>query len=118
MLRVPRYGLRDTGYSLQSAWRIGPSVKSDNSEILEYSNALRYAPCAMHKTLGSKIPNTEFCPLSVGIGRQVNEHPLKVGIGYIGLALEIGGGSAGDQMAFVDNPDTLTDILGDCQCVR
>jgi hypothetical protein len=45
------------------------------------------------------IPNSEFktlCPLSVGIGRQVNEHPLKVGIGYIGLAPEFGGGSAGD----------------------
>ncbi len=95
MLRVPRCALRVSCCELRGDNQTNPKSAIPNP----------------------KSKTSVLCLLSVCCIRQVQEHLLEGGIGYIGLSLEFGGGSAGDQMPFVDNTDTLTDILGNGQCM-
>ena len=75
------------------------------------------ALCAVHNVFYLQILNSEICPLSVCIRRQVKKHPFERCVRYISLALKIGRGAAGNQLPFVDDTDTLTDVLGHCQGV-
>ena len=127
----PSYSRRDNGWHpVPLALNLKPysqylSLFSDFRILFSLSSVFRLphsAFCFLCPLFSDfRIPHSAFrllCPLSVSCIRQVEEHLLEGGIGYIGLSLEFGGGSAGDQMPFVDNTDTLTDILGHCQCMR
>ncbi len=111
MLRVPCYGLQVVSYG-------NSEVGMRNVEYYVNQTFSKFHFRIPHSQFRIQEPLfSDFCHLLVCIGCQIDKHLFKVGIGYIGRSLKIGGSAAGDQLPLVDDTDTLTDILGHCQCM-